>query len=326
MILQVEHLEKRFPVGKTFFGRVNREVHAVNDVSFGVQRGETLGIVGESGCGKTTLGFLLLRLLSPTAGRILFQGKDLAGLSGKELRPLRAKMQMVFQDPYASLNPRMRAGKIIEEPLTIHKRGTKNERTERVMELLKGVGLGENDYDKYPHEFSGGQRQRIGIARAIALNPDLIIADEPVSALDVSIQGEIINLLKDLQKRLGLTYIFISHDLKVVSQMSDRIAVMYLGKIVEMFRAENLGGVKHPYTQALLEAVPLPDPSLKKEHKPLGGDVPSPIRLPGGCFFHPRCPYKETICETTEPLLESEGESHLAACHFTRKVPKISFL
>ncbi|MBI4224263.1 MAG: ATP-binding cassette domain-containing protein, partial [Deltaproteobacteria bacterium] len=294
----------------------------VNGVSFEVAKGETLGVVGESGCGKTTLGLLLLKSIQPDAGQIFFEGQDVTRMSQRDFRPLRARMQMVFQDPYASLNPRMRIGEIIEEPLAIHGRGSRKERQDRTIELLELVGLEARDFNKYPHEFSGGQRQRIGIARAIALNPDLIIADEPVSSLDVSIQGEILNLLRDLQKKFQLTYIFISHDLRVISQMSDRIAVMYLGKIVELFSAEDLAHVKHPYTQALLKAVPSVDPTQKKEKAPLGGDVPSPIQLPSGCSFHPRCPYREIVCERTEPLLEKKEGGHLASCHFIDKVPK----
>ncbi|MDO8526511.1 MAG: ATP-binding cassette domain-containing protein [Deltaproteobacteria bacterium] len=322
-ILEIENLFKTYPVSGGFFGGSKLKVHAVNGVSLQVAKGETLGIVGESGCGKTTLGLLFLRLLEPDSGKILFEGKDVTHLSQRSLRPVRSRMQMVFQDPYASLNPRMRAGEIIEEPLIIHKRGSAKQRQNEVMELLDLVGLKESDVDKYPHEFSGGQRQRIGIARAIALKPDLIIADEPVSALDVSIQGEIINLLKSLQQKFNLTYIFISHDLKVVSQISDRIAVMYLGKIVETFPATELNHVKHPYTQALLSAVPIPDPTLQRKRKPLEGDVPSQVKIPSGCSFHPRCPYREEICYTVEPPLEQKGSpDHIASCHFTNKVPK----
>lgn len=315
-LLQIHNLFKHYPQGKL-------KVHAVNGVSFEIAKGETLGLVGESGCGKTTLGLLLLRLLKPDSGQIFFEGNDITHLSGRALRPLRAKMQMVFQDPYASLNPRMRIGEIIEEPLIIHKQGNKNKRYERVIELLELVGLSAADYNKYPHEFSGGQRQRISIARAIALNPALIVADEPLSALDVSIQGEIITLLKNLQEKFHLTTLFISHDLKVVSQMSDRIAVMYLGKIVELFSAYELHHVKHPYTQALLQSVPLPDPTRRKDRKPLEGDVPSSLKLPSGCAFHPRCPYREEICIHTEPRLEKQAlPNHLASCHLVHKVPK----
>ncbi|OGQ04886.1 MAG: hypothetical protein A3F82_10080 [Deltaproteobacteria bacterium RIFCSPLOWO2_12_FULL_44_12] len=314
-LLEVKNLVKHYRSGKS-------RVHAVNGVSLELTKGEVLGVVGESGCGKTTLGLLITRLVKSDSGDIVFEGNDITHLSQRTLRPLRAKIQMIFQDPYASLNPRMRAGEIIEEPLIIHKRGNTHQRHDQVMELLDLVGLSPNDYNKYPHEFSGGQRQRIGIARAIALKPDLIIADEPVSALDVSIQGEIINLLKNLQKKFNLTYIFISHDLKVVSQISDRIAVMYLGKIVELFPAEKLSFARHPYTQALLTSVPLPDPKRKKEYKPLGGDVPSPVQLPTGCLFHPRCPYREEVCVNVEPQLESHGPNDLASCHLTHKVPK----
>ena len=315
-MLQVKNLIKHF---QTHGGKV----HAVNGVSFGVAKGETLGIVGESGCGKTTLGLLLMKLLEADEGEILFEGADVTKLSQRAFRPLRSKLQMVFQDPFASLNPRLRIGEIIEEPLIIHKKGKSRVRQDRVIELLELVGLKEADYNKYPHEFSGGQRQRIGIARAIALNPDLIVADEPVSSLDVSIQGSILNLFRDLQKKFNLTYIFISHDLRVISQMSDRIAVMYLGKIVEHSPADQLAHVKHPYTQALLKAVPIPDPTRKKEKTPIMGDVPSPIDLPKGCHFHPRCPYREEICLSVEPKLEPKnGSDHIASCHFTQKVPQ----
>ncbi|MDO8494049.1 MAG: ABC transporter ATP-binding protein, partial [Deltaproteobacteria bacterium] len=322
--LEVKNLVKHFPIGGGFFSKSKQKVHAVNGVSFQIPKGQTLSLVGESGCGKTTLGMMVLRLLEADQGEIFFGHQDVRKLSAQEFRPLRAKMQMIFQDPFSSLNPRMRAGEIIEEPFLIHKRGTKEERRQKTLDLLNHVGLKESDYNKYPHEFSGGQRQRIGIARAIALKPDLIVCDEPLSALDVSIQADILKLLKDLQKEFHLTYLFISHDLKVVSQISDWIAVMYLGKIVEQFPASRIFEAKHPYTQALLKAVPIPDPNVKSAKSSLLGDVPSPIQLPTGCSFHPRCPYKEDLCVHTEPLLKKEQtDDHIASCHFTNKVPNL---
>jgi oligopeptide transport system ATP-binding protein len=294
-------------------------VHAVDGVSLDVRRGETVGIVGESGCGKSTLGRLFVRLLEPTGGTVRFRGDDITRLSRTELRPYRRELQMIFQDPYASLNPRKRVGQIIADPLEIHGDGSRKDVRRRVGKLLEVVGLSAEHVDRYPHEFSGGQRQRIGVARALALHPRLIIADEPVSALDVSIRAQVINLLDELQEELNLTYIFIAHDLGVVRHVSDRIAVMYLGKIVEISPAEELYQRPiHPYTEALLSAVPIPDPDLsaRREHIVLEGDVPSPIVPPSGCRFHPRCRYATEICSQQEPPLVAHGSAgHMAACH-----------
>jgi oligopeptide transport system ATP-binding protein len=321
VLLKVEHLKKYFPIrrGIVFQREVGR-VHAVDDVSFEVRAGETLGLVGESGCGKSTLGRCLVRLHALTEGSIMFGGRDISRLSRRALRPVRSDVQMIFQDPYASLNPRKRVGTIIADPLRIHgHRAGRQQVKDRVRELLRLVGLSPEHINRYPHEFSGGQRQRIGVARALALHPKLIIADEPVSALDVSIRAQVINLLDDLQDDLGLTYIFIAHDLGVVRHVSDRIAVMYLGKIVEISPAEELyQRPVHPYTEALLSAVPIPDPAItaRREQIVLEGDVPSPIEPPSGCRFHPRCRYATDVCKQTEPPLIPQGaEGHLAACH-----------
>jgi len=317
-LIEVREVKKYFPIRKGMMQREVARVHAVDGVSFAVQEGETLGLVGESGCGKSTLGRTIVRLYEPTAGQIIFQGTPIEGHGARQLRPLRREMQMVFQDPYASLNPRKRVGSIVGDPLKIHKLGDKRERKAQVEELLETVGLSPEHYNRYPHEFSGGQRQRIGIARALALRPKLVVADEPVSALDVSIQSQMLNLLEDLQNEFRLTYIFIAHDLGVVRHVSDRIAVMYLGKIVEMSPAEELY-VRPimPYTEALLSAVPVPDPDLaqKRERIVLEGDVPSPINPPGGCRFHPRCRYATQVCMEIEPPLVEYGNGHLAACH-----------
>jgi oligopeptide transport system ATP-binding protein len=314
-LLEVRGLKKYFPVGGGLFSRRKGDVRAVDGVDLKVEAGETLGVVGESGCGKSTLGRAILRLIEPTAGEVVFEGKNLSKLSPRELRDMRREMQIIFQDPYASLNPRMRVGDIVGEGLEIHKLAAGRKKRDRVMELLKQVGLREEHYDRYPHEFSGGQRQRIGIARALAVNPRFIVADEPVSSLDVSIQAQIINLLQELQEKMHLTYFFISHDLRVVEHISHRVAIMYLGKIVEIAPSDKIyQEAKHPYTRALLSAVPMPDPERKKERMVLQGDVPSPVNPPAGCSFHPRCPYRIDVCDKIEPALEF-ADGHGAACH-----------
>jgi oligopeptide transport system ATP-binding protein len=299
------------------FSKTIGYVYAVDDINFTLEKGETLGLVGESGCGKSTTGRTILRLIEPTDGAIYFEGQDITGLDKGAMRALRREMQIIFQDPYASLNPRMTIGSIIGEPLEIHKIARGSEKGERVASLLQKVGLRAEDMRKYPHEFSGGQRQRIGIARALALNPKLIVCDEPVSALDVSIQAQVINLLEDLQAEFGLSYLFIAHNLNVVEHISDRVAVMYLGQIVELASDEELyKNPQHPYTEALLSAVPIPDPTVKKKRIILEGDVPSPINPPRGCHFHTRCMYKEKICEEVEPEFKHIGGGHWVACHF----------
>jgi peptide/nickel transport system ATP-binding protein len=309
-LVNVSHLVKHFPVEGS-----DDVVRAVDDVSFEILRGETLGLVGESGCGKSTVGRCLLRLIEPTAGQIDFDGRNVLTLNRNDLRELRREMQIVFQDPYASLNPRMKVGDIVGEPLVIHKIGTKNERSERVGELLRRVGLDPDYRKRYPHEFSGGQRQRIGVARTLALNPKLIVADEPVSALDVSVQAQVVNLLQDLQKEFGLTYLFISHGLAVVEHISTRVAVMYLGRIVEIASAADLYlRPLHPYTQALLSAIPVPDPKRKRERIVLQGDVPTPINPPSGCRFRTRCPIAIDECARIDPELRELLPGHRVAC------------
>ncbi len=315
-LINVNNLKKWFPIRGGILSRTVGYVKAVNDVSFYVNRGEVLGLVGESGSGKTTVGRTILRLIEPTEGEVVFDGTDVVALSKAELRPFRRRMQIIFQDPFASLNPRMTVGDIIAEPLIIHRLvRTPQERTERVAELLKLVGLSPDHMRRYPHEFSGGQRQRIGIARALAVDPDFIVADEPVSALDVSIQAQVVNLLQDLKDELGLTLLFIAHDLAVVEYVSDRIAVMYLGKIMEMAPAKELyTNPQHPYTEALLSAVPVPDPTIKRERIVLEGDIPSPINPPSGCVFRTRCRYAIPECAETVPELREVSPGHFKAC------------
>jgi oligopeptide transport system ATP-binding protein len=338
-LLEVRDLKKHFPIKSGVLKRTTGQVYAVDGVSFTVEKGETLGLVGESGCGKSTTGRAVLRLIAPTAGTITFEGVDVMAASRAEMQTLRRHMQIIFQDPYASLNPRMRVRNIVGESLKIHKIGTPAERKKRVFELLEIVGLSAEHAERYPHEFSGGQRQRIGIARALALNPKLIICDEPVSALDVSIRAQVINLLEDLQNEFDLTYLVIAHDLSVVKHISDRVAVMYLGKIVEIADSAVLyDHPQHPYTEALLSAVPIPDPHTERARRRiiLEGDVPSPANPPSGCVFHPRCPRAQELCTTAMPRLVTTGgdagERHEVACYFparftggSRSVPGEAF-
>ncbi len=314
-LIEVKELVKYFPVRGGVLQRVVAWVQAVDNVSFDIRQGETVGLVGESGCGKTTVGRTLLRLIEPTSGSVVFDGVDVARLKGKELKAMRRHMQIIFQDPYASLDPRMPIGESISEGLKIHNIGTARQRFETTLEMLHKVGMEEYHARRYPHEFSGGQRQRIGIARALALRPKFIVADEPVSALDVSIQSQVLNILKELQREFGLTYLFIAHNLSVVEHISDRVAVMYLGKMVEMTRREELfRNPLHPYTQALMSAIPIPDPTLKRERIILQGDVPSPLNPPGGCRFHPRCPVALDLCRVEEPPFREVSPDHLLAC------------
>ncbi|MDH3688241.1 MAG: dipeptide ABC transporter ATP-binding protein [Gammaproteobacteria bacterium] len=316
VILSVNNLRKHYPVRQGVFSKVSAHVRAVDDVSFEIAESETLGLVGESGCGKTTVGKTVLRLQKPTAGTIYLDGKNITDLSNETLRPLRSEIQMVFQDPYLSLNPRMTAEQIVSEPLENYRQMTKAERREQVTELFQRVGLSNEQLTKLPHEFSGGQRQRIGIARALALQPKLIVADEPVSALDVSIQAQVINLMLDLQQEFGLAYLFISHDLAVVEHVCHRVAVMYLGKIVEITDKLSLFSTPiHPYTESLLAAVPIPDPTVTRKRIVLEGDVPSPLNPPTGCRFHTRCPYAEEQCKREEPQLTEVRPGHFSACH-----------
>lgn len=310
-LVEAINLTKHFPASH------NQTVRAVDGVSFTIQRGETFGLVGESGCGKTTVGRCLLRLIEPTGGQVRFDGRNLTEINRTELRGLRRRMQIIFQDPYSSLNPRMTVGQIVAEPLAVHSVGSKPEQREKVAELLRVVGLDPDYANRYPHQFSGGQRQRIGIARALALNPDFIVADEPVSALDVSVQAQVVNLLQDLQAQFGLTYLFISHGLAVVKHISSRVGVMYLGKLVELASADDIYSKPlHPYTQALLAAIPLPDPDAnKREVQRLGGDVPTPLNPPSGCRFHTRCPHATGRCKLEEPTFAEITPGHWAACH-----------
>ncbi len=324
-LVDVRDLKMYFPLTRGIvMQRVIGYVRAVDGISFSIARGQTLGLVGESGSGKTTIGRTIVRLYKPTAGQILFGDKDLATLGGEELRQVRQQVQMIFQDPFASLNPRFTIGSLIAEPMHIYKIASNAEIRERTLELLRVVGLRSEYIDRYPHEFSGGQRQRIAVARALSINPEFVIADEPVSALDVSIRAQVLNLLQRLQEQFNLTYLFVSHDLSVVRHVADRIAVMYLGKIVELSdRDELYAAPKHPYTKALLSAIPIPDPQIEKRRRRiiLSGDLPSPIKIPSGCRFHTRCPMAQDICSEIEPVYEAkEGHEHYAACHFSEKV------
>ncbi|MGY8993196.1 MAG: ABC transporter ATP-binding protein [Rhodospirillales bacterium] len=316
-LLEVTDLKKYFPIRKGLLTRTVGQVHAVDGVSFSIADGETLGVVGESGCGKSTLGRTILRLMRPTSGTVKLRGIDITDLSDTALRPYRREMQIVFQDPYSSLNPRMTAGRIVGEPLIIHNVGSTGDREARVASLFERVGLPADSMAKYPHQFSGGQRQRIGIAKALALNPSLIICDEPVSALDVSIQAQVVNLLIDLQQEFGLSYLFIAHDLAVVKHISHRVAVMYLGRIVELTDKKSLFTQPlHPYSEALLSAIPVPNPKANREGRViLTGDVPSPINPPSGCHFHTRCPYATERCRTDIPALREVKPGHLVSCH-----------
>jgi oligopeptide/dipeptide ABC transporter ATP-binding protein len=323
-IVRVEELIKHFPVHRGFFRTKDLAIHAVDGVNLEILKGETLGLVGESGCGKSTLARLILRLEKPTSGHIFFEGQDISGLTDREMKKVRRKMQVIFQDPYSALNPRRTVRSTIMEPLTIHGVGTRSERLEKVLSLMEEVGLRPEYLNRYPHEFSGGQRQRIGIARALALNPSLIIADEPVSALDVSIRSQVLNLMEDLQEKYNLTYLFISHDLSVVEHIADRVAVMYLGKMAEIGPKDLIyEQTLHPYTEALLSAVPIPNPEARRDRIILEGDVPSPIKPPSGCRFHPRCWLKIEICAKVDPPLVDVGCGHAAACHVRAPAPGI---
>ncbi len=315
-LIEVRGLKKYFPTHSHFFFREKAYVRAVDGVDLFIRKGETLGLVGESGCGKSTLGRLILRLEEPSEGQIFFEGQDIVRYDSKRIRQLRRQMQIIFQDPYSSLNPRKKVGLIIGEPLIVHRVGNKKEREDRVLKLMEVVGLRPEHFNRYPHEFSGGQRQRIAIARALALNPKLIVADEPVSALDVSIQAQVLNLLEELQGEFQLTYLFIAHDLSVVKHISNRVAVMYLGRIVELAQNIDLYRIpKHPYTQALLSANPIPDPTLSRKRIILEGDIPSPIQPPSGCHFHPRCRHKMDICSTEIPQFREIETNHWVTCH-----------
>ncbi|MBA4549195.1 dipeptide ABC transporter ATP-binding protein [Thermoactinomyces intermedius] len=319
-LINVKNLKKSFPVYGGLWSKKVGEVKAVDDVSFTIEEGEVLGIVGESGCGKSTTGRTIIRLYEPSGGEVEFNGKNLFALGKEEMRKTRRDLQMVFQDPFASLNPRQKVREILEEPLIVHSMGTPKERKEQVQELLRVVGLNAFHGERYPHQFSGGQRQRIGIARALSTKPKLIVADEPVSALDVSIQSQVLNLMMDLKEQFSLTYLFISHDLSVVKHISDRVGVMYLGRMVEISpRDELYEKPLHPYTQALLSAIPVPDPTAKRERIILEGDVPSPENPPQGCAFHPRCPYVTDRCKEERPELKDAGGGHMVACHLVHE-------
>ena len=325
-LIEVENLTKHFPVLGGVFSRPVGWVKAVDGISFHIFEGETFGLVGESGSGKTTVGKTILRLFDPTKGKIIFDGKDITKLPENQLRPIRREMQIIFQDPYGSLNPRMPIGEIIKEPLLVHNIGSPKEQEERVVEIMKLVGLRPEYLRRYPHEFSGGQRQRIGIARSIVLNPKFIVADEPVSALDASIQAQVLNLLLELQQKLALTYLLVAHNLAVVRHVSDRIGVMYLGKLLEVAETKELFSTPlHPYTQALLSAIPVPDPEIKKERILLQGDIPSPINPPSGCRFRTRCRYAKDVCAEKEPPLADVGSAHYVACHFVKEGKVIEY-
>ena len=322
-LLEVKNLKKYFPAKERLFVAGGEPVKAVDGVSFTIRRGETFGLVGESGCGKSTTGRCILRLIEPTSGEVLFEGRDLLSAGSEEMRRLRRDIQIIFQDPYSSLNPRMSVEQIVGEPLIIHRAGARSERRDRVAQLLGQVGLDPSHRGRFPHEFSGGQRQRIGIARALALNPKFIVCDEPVSALDVSVQAQVVNLLQDLQERLGLTYLFISHGLSVVEHISTRVGIMYLGKLVEVASSEEIfHNPLHPYTRALLSAIPIPDPDAKRERLPLAGDLPTAIGPPSGCRFRTRCPIAEPECAEEEPQLLEVSRDHFVACRLVAPAEK----
>jgi len=316
VLVEVKDVKKEFVTAKSFLGKPQKVVHAVEDVNLTIYEGETIGIVGESGCGKSTLGRTILQLIKPTSGQVLYRGEDITKLNKEEMRQMRRKMQLIFQDPYASLNPRMTVLELIKAPLDAYKIGTNQERIQKVKEIMELVGMPENMMNRYPHEFSGGQRQRIVIARALVLDPEFVVCDEPVSALDVSVRAQVLNLIQDLQKTKKLTYLFISHDLSVVKYVSDRIAVMYLGKIVEVATKDELyNNPQHPYTKALLSAIPIPDVNKKMKREILTGDVPSPLNPPKGCYFNTRCKYASEQCRQSCPMLHDIGNGHLVACH-----------
>ncbi|MFA9397383.1 MAG: ABC transporter ATP-binding protein [Clostridiaceae bacterium] len=321
VLIEIKNLKKYFVKSKGFFGNKKQNIQAVDDISFTIRKGETLGLVGESGCGKSTTGRTIIKLYEPTGGQIIYKGKDISNLKEKEMLPYRKNMQMIFQDPYASLNTRMTVSEIIGEAIDTHHIAKGKEKQKMITNLLERVGLSKDHASRYPHEFSGGQRQRIGIARALAVEPEFIICDEPISALDVSIQAQVVNMLEDLQTELGLTYLFIAHDLSMVKHISDRIGVMYLGKLVEIAESDDLyDNPAHPYTQALLTAIPIPDPDIKDKKKRiiLEGDVPSPIDPPSGCRFRTRCKYAMDICAKEEPVMKDLGNNHFAACHLNK--------